>query len=236
MRTEEDIIYSIWDIVRGGEFNQDDPANERLLRAFLRIHRGKLLFRSYTEGAELPDEVFQYLGAIPFTAKAEGEFLSPMLPKTHRFRDNFGFMVDIQGYPVSVVNSESWRNARKDRFNRHHPLIKFINNHMVLSPGLNQPNQLDNFEGSELNTVVNLLGNVAIESTIPINVQAVLVDPDDEPGYDFTSSPYPLPDELVEDLINSVNAREFNLFLRVKSDETADLRNDAKAQDTSQEF
>jgi len=67
-------------------------------------------------------------------------------------------------------------------------------------------------------------------------MQAVLVDPDDGSGYNFTKSPYPMPDELIEDLINSVNAREFNLFLRTASDETTNMRNDAKQQNDSPEL
>jgi hypothetical protein len=142
---------------------------------------------------------------------------------------NYGFMVDVDGYIVSVVDSGSWRAAKKDRFNKYHPMIKIINSHMIMSPGMNQVNQLDNFENSELNTVVNMLSNIAIGDTVPVNIQAILVNPDDEPGYDFTSSQYPYPDELIEDLINSVNAREFNLFLRMKADETGDMRDDAGA-------
>ena len=69
-----------------------------------------------------------------------------------------------------------------------------------------------------------------------IDMQAVLVDPDDGLGYNFTKSPYPMPDELIEDLINSVNAREFNLFLRTASDETTNMRNDAKQQNDSPEL
>jgi hypothetical protein len=45
-----------------------------------------------------------------------------------------------------------------------------------------------------------------------------------------------MPDELIEDLINSVNAREFNLFLRTASDETTNMRNDAKQQNDSPEL
>lgn len=121
-------------------------------------------------------------------------------------------IADIEGYVVSIVNSEEWRNARFDKHNKHHPMIKIVNNRMVLSFGQNQANQLDDFTATELNTVVDILAAIVAPATVDVAVQAVLVNPDDEPGYDFTTSPYPLPDELVEDLINSVNAREFGIF------------------------
>lgn len=234
MKTEADIIYTIWDIVRGGESNQDDPINERLMRAFLRIHRGKILNRAYNEGAEIPDEVFQYISTD--FVKKQNHLVSGLLPKLIRFKNNSGVQVYLQNCSVSIVDSNSWSNSKYDRFNKYHPLIKFINNKMFLSTGQPQPNQLDDFSSSSLNSLVTSLKNLATEETIKGQIQAVLVDPDDSIGYDFTSTPYPLPDELIEELINSVNAREFNLFLRVKSDETSDLRNDTKPQDTSQEY
>lgn len=236
MKTELDIIYTIWDIVRGGSSNADDPINERLMRAFLSIHRGNRLNQNFEQGNTLPDEVFQYLGPIPFTLK-DGEFVSPTVPKFISFKENTGVSAELDGYQVSVVRSEEWRSARKHRFNKHHPLIKIVNHKMIMSKGLLQANQgLDDHTGSLLNTVVAMLAAIAEDATVDVDIQAVLVDPDDEPGYDFTSSPYPYPDELIEDLITSVNAREFNLFLQTRSDETGDMRNNATPENTRQEF
>lgn len=228
MTTEEEIIYAIWDVVRAGKANQDDPINERLMRSFLRIHRGKHLNALYLKGIEVSDEVFQYLGEITFTYDTN-EFVSTPIPKIIRFDKNYGVMADIQGYTVSIVGQEEWRNARFDKYNKHHPLIKMVNNRMVLSKGMLQANQLDDFASTELNTVVKILNPDPIPEpfTVNIPISAVLVNPDDEPGYDFTTSPYPYPDELIEDLINSVNAREFGIFLRMKSDTVGNLQDEA---------
>lgn len=235
MRTELEIIYTVWSIVRGGEFNADDPINERLMRRFLQIHRGKLLDRFYEGGGTLPDEVFQDLGRIPFAIKGN-EYVSPTLPKTIRL-NNFGFYVDFDGYPISVVDQEEFLTSKKDRFNKYHPLAKFVHNKMTLSPGMKKENNvLDNHDNSFHNETVENLKQNFVSNNVGLNIKAVLVNPDDEPGYDFTKSPYPMSDELIEDLINSVNAREFNLFLRMKSDNIGDSKNDAQPNEDPREY
>jgi hypothetical protein len=235
MTTEEELIYTIHDIVRGGIHNQDDPINERLMRSFLRLHRGKHLERYFNMGAELSDEVFQDLGAIQMTS-SNGEYVSNLIPKVIRFKENYGLMANIQGLPISIVNSEEYRTSKKSRVNKYHPLLKFIGGKLYLSLGKEQQGIFEDRSNSELNTVVKSLEQGFVQKTVTINLRAVLVNPDDEPGYDFTKSPYPMPDELIEELVNSVNAREFNMFLRMKTDETGDMRDNAKAEDTSKEF
>ena len=164
-------------------------------------------------------------------------FVAPTRPNFISSNENTVDSAELYGYVVSVLRSEEWRNARKDRFNKHHPLIKLMNNKMVMSKGMLQVNQgLDDHAGSLLNTVVNKLALIVENETVAVDIQAVLVNPDDEPGYDFTTSPYPYPDELTEDLMTSVNAREFNLFLQTRSDETGDMRNNATPENTRQEF
>lgn len=232
MKTELDVIYAIHEIVRGGEINQDDTIEERLLRSFLRIHRGKHLLRMYNEGMDIPDEVFQSLGSVEFNRNSSGEWITDILPKTIRLK-NYGFMAMINGYPISVVNAEEFRNSKKSRYNKHHPLLKYINEKMTLSNGV-KVNCCPG-ETSLLNETIELLKSSFIEKDVSLDINAVLVDPDDAPGYDFTKSAYPFPDELIEDLINSVNAREFNLYLRVPRDEVGNSRSDVLPQENNKE-
>ncbi len=237
MNREVDVIHAIWDVVRASESNQDDSINERLLRAFLRIHRGKHLNKVYQQGLELPDEVFQFLGPITFTYNTNyKEFISTAIPKLISFKHNSGLSVDYNGYPISVASADSYVNASYDKFNKNHPILKLLNNRLVLKNGLIQPAQLVPFTSSRLNaTVTDISNSAVVDGTISLDTQTVLVDTDDEPGYDWTKSNYPMPDDLIEDLINSVNAREFNLFLRMKSDETGDMRNNANPQNVPEE-
>lgn len=235
MRTEQEIIYTIWDTVRGGQTNQDDSITERLLRSYLKSHRGKHLTRNYFEGAELPEEVYQNLGEIPMNAQ-NNEYVSTVLPKTIRFKHNYGLIADISGYTLSIVSSEEFQLSKKDRFNKFIPMMKFVDNRLFLSKGKTQTGPLEDFSNSELNSIVDLLKEKFVQNNVTVNLRAVLVDPDDEPGYDYTKSPYPFPNELIEDLMNSVTARDFGLYLNTRSDETGDLRNDAKPETEKREF
>lgn len=226
MTTELEIIYTIWDIVRAGEVNQDDPLNERLMRQFLSIHRGKLLNQTYLKGERVPDECFQDLGAIGLTF-VNSEWQTASLPKIIRFdKGRHGIMVSKNGMPISVMNSEEFYNSQFDRYNKKHPRAKFINNILTLELGQedNCHTHLDDHSNTSFNAIVRILQEESIQNTLNVNVQGVLVNTDDEPGYNFESSPYPMPDELIESLVNSVNAREFNLFLRTKADEVGDRR------------
>lgn len=227
MRTEEEIIYTLHSIVRAGTINQDDSINERLMRRFLQIHRGKLLHRTFEQGATLPDEVFQNLGDITFSLDNEN-FISEPLPKTIQFKSNNQFKVQIMGFPISVVNSEEFHNAEFDQWNKNHPLIKMVGNRMHLRNGKPIQNQLENFSSAPLNQLIEILTPSFSNTEVSAGILAVLDNPDDEPGYDFTSSNYPLTGDLIEDLYNSVQARDFNIFLRMKSDNVGNLKDDTK--------
>jgi len=236
MSTEEEIIYAIWDIVRAGSINQDDSINERLLRSFLRIHRGKHINKTFKKGVFLPDELFQELGSIPFLKKGTNNYVSSILPKVIRMKSNFGILANKDDYTISIVNSEEFLTSKKNPYNKFHPKMKFVNNELHLYPGIKQVCCSEDQSLSSLNLAVESLYQESLFNKIELNVRAVLVNPDDEPGYDFTSSIYPYPDELIEDLINSVKAREFNIFLRTKSDETTDSRNNTSEFQTREEF
>lgn len=223
MKTELELIYTIHNIVRGGEYNADDAINERLMRQFLSAHRGKLLDQAYKNGALLPEESFQEIGEVPFLLNTKGEYASNVLPKIIRFEKGYyGIIASKHDYVIPVLNSEEFQNASKDKFNKFHPRLKFINEKLILNIGMSQCGS--NFTESELNTIVDIFENEKNINSLKLDISAVLVNTDDSPSYDWTSSPYPLSDELIESMMNSVNAREFNLFLKVRSDETGDSR------------
>lgn len=237
MKTELEIIYTIWDIVRGGETNNDDPINERLMRQFLRIHRGRTLSTAYKKGDTIPDECFQSLGTINFELKNKQYISIDNIPKTIRLKNNAGLMLNKDGLVIPVLNSLEFDNAPKDQFNKFHPKLKFINRKFIIDLGMEQiGNQIEDLSNTLMNSTVRKFKQESKFNTVNISGYGVLVNTDDESGYDWTKDAYPMPDELIENLINSVNAREFNIFLKMKPDETGDNRNDSAEHITSKEI
>lgn len=234
MRTELEIIYTLHETVRSGEINADDPINERLMRRFLQSHRGKLLEQYFKKGGLMPDECFQDLGTIAFTTQ-NNILISEILPKVIGFRNRYGIALEKDGYIISVLDSLEFDNSHKDRFNKLQPRTKFVGNKLILNIGQEQLCELEDTSDSPLNTIVRKLKTEELQNSVTLNGKAVLVDPDDEDGYDFTSSPYPMPDELIENLLNSVKARDFNIFLQARSDEVADARHNTADQHTREE-
>lgn len=236
MTTELKLIHTVWDVIRAGEKNQDDPINERLMRQFLQIHRGKILSTAYKKGALIDEECFQSLGQITFTLTS-GEYINTSLPKIIRLADSAGLIFSKDGLVIPVLNTLEFDNAPKDKFNKHHPKLKFINRKLTLALGVEQEGvQIESLANTLLNSTVRKLLLEAKTGSVNINGLGILVNPDDETAYDWTASPYPLPNELVETLINSVNAREFNIFLKMKSDETGDIRSNVAEHNTREEL
>lgn len=229
MKTERDIIYMIWEVVRAGRINQDDPINERLMRAFLSAHRGKHLSRAFSNGDRIPDECFQYLGSLSFTKLPTEEiYILKKFPKTVRFNSyNTGLFAKKDGMNIPIVGAEAFDLMKFHEWNKHHPAISHLGYGMRLRTGV-----VDDCEcpfgdaSSELNTLYQTFEEDAKKNTTEIQFNAVLVDPSDAIDYNWKEDPYPFPDEIVEDLINSVNAREFNLFLKIKGEDVTNNTNE----------
>lgn len=236
MTSELELIHTIWDTVTGGESNADSNINERLMRQYISSHRGKSLDVTYKKGLMIPDECFQSLGVVEFTLD-NGEYKSSSIPKIIRFKNNEGIMLNKNALLIPVLNSEEYINSKKDKFNKFHPKVKFINNVFTLFLGIEQNcSQIEDLSNSTLNFNVRQLLNEAKQGTVRIEASAVLVRTDDGENYDWKKDPYPMPDELIENLINSVNARDFNIFLQMKSDETGDLRSNVAEHNTREEL
>lgn len=220
MRTEEQIIYTILNTVRGGEFNLDEAITERLLRNYLKTHRASHLAKYYNQGQTLENECYQETKELLFTL-SNGLWVSTDIPKFVSFKQNKGIILTKNGYEISVLSNEEFRLNQKSRWNKFQPSIKIQSNKAELYLGkANTIIQLDDdFSLSPLNQTINLINEEAITGTIKVQGVAVHLDPDDSPGYDFTTDSYPFPNERLDALINSVTARDLNIFIRMKSDD-----------------
>jgi len=237
MYTEERIIYEILNTVRSGEFNLDEPLTERLLRSYLQTYRINHIVQTYNKGKSINDVCFQEIDNITFTPE-NNVFTCDILPSIAPLSENYGVYFYKNDYPIIVLNSRKWKNHQKDRMNKNQPAIKLINNKAYLYLGIaNQATQFDDdYSNSELNlTIAELAKESALES-ITLQGRFLLVDPDDQPGYDFTKSVYPFPNESIAKLITSVTARELNIFLRTASDQVGNKFSNETDNPQTEEF
>lgn len=233
MITEVEIIHTLWDVVSRGQKNQDDPINERLMRRFLQSYRGKIVQHEYNMGVMLPDELFQVVGTIQFNQENDYLISEERLPALIRLKQGFGVMANVDDYQVSVVDYSQFLNSKKDVFNKYHPIASIMNSRMYLRKGIIPPaSGYDDPSGSPLHRAINKLSVITMPGAPlkpSIFLRAILVNPDDSPGYDFTRDPYPIPNELIDTFNASILQKEFQVFLNARPDEVGNKRdNNAK--------
>lgn len=226
METEEEIVYSIIETAKKGNLSDDNRINERLVRGFLRIYRASAIAKASTLGLEITDESFQYLGNLRFDYVKSKEFKRD-LPKIIMLK-SFGIRLEVLGENIPVLNSEEYSLSLKSLINGKLPKAKttanrltiYIGEYLVVN-GKRKPRQ------SIVIDQLSLLATQSANAYIEAEVYAVLDNPDEAPGYDWTVNPYPCPSELIEDIKTKILAKEFNLILNIKVDKITDSNDEA---------
>ena len=234
--TEQELVYRILEIVRL-EKVAEDKIDQRVVRAYLRNHRGSKLSTYSKEGITITDEVFQYLGEIEFTTtdKTSYQLTTSKIPTVLDFKDGYGLYFMKGAINVPLVNSEDFEFSFHSLYNTYLPKVKRQGNVYTLYKG-----SLTGCAQDESDTYKSILGmhKEFISSAnskggmsrnpyaIKMPCWAVLNNPEDAPDYDWRKSPYPFPNEIVDQLINSVLAREFNIYLQRKEDSIGNDRED----------
>lgn len=229
MKTEEELIYMIWETVRAGQINQDDDINERLMRAYLQAHRAKHILKNYQNGEQVPDECFQYLPDLNMTRiTGTNEFEYKNVPKTIRLNKwNTGMFLYVNGINVPIVKSEEYDLMKYDEWNKYKPRAKMLGYNLKLNMGEIDDCVCDSGFEQGMDVILQQYINDQLASgSLNVDLNALLVNPSDAPNYQWNIDSYPFPDEYIEDLINSVLSREFNIFLRAKADEVTDISNE----------
>lgn len=222
METEEEIVYSIIETAKKGNLSDDNRINERLVRGFLKSYRASAIAKASTMGITITDECFQYLGNLRFDYVRSKQF-QRQLPKMILLNNNFGVYFEISGENIPVLNSEEFSLSLKSLLNGKLPKAKMTSNkatvyigEYLIVNGKRKPKQNVIIDDLYLQTSQNS------NSFINIDVSGVLDNPDHAPDYDWTTSPYPCPSELVEEIKTKILAKEFNLILNVKVDKVTD--------------
>lgn len=227
MRTEEQIVYEILNIVHGGKVSNDDVISERLIRSFLRKHRASKLYEKYSKGMDVDDFIFQSLGEVEFNLSSNDNYISK-LPALINLELNQGVRVNKDGFWIPVVDRTSFSLSKKNIINKSFPKATFNGNSMLIYPGhLDSCNFFDN---SEKENVVSLFKKEILtiddNPKIYAEVEALLYDPDSAPGYDWTKDPWPSPSEIIDKLTTSTLARDLELLIRSSGDNIPNSKSD----------
>lgn len=222
METEEEIVYSIIETAKKGNLSDDNRINERLVRGFLKIYRAFAIAKSSTMGITITDECFQYLGDLQFDF-VRARLFERQLPKMILLNSNFGLKFEVVGENIPVLNSEEFSLSLKSLLNGKLPKAKIIGSKATVYAGEylivnGKQKPVKNYIIDDFNDQINENQN----NFVNVEVSGILDNPDEAPGYDWTSSPYPCPSELIEDIKTKILAKEFNLILNIKVDKITD--------------
>lgn len=220
MKTEEEIVYDILNIVHGGRVSADNVISERLIRSFLRKHRASKMYEFFNKGMSLYDYVFQDLGDLEFEIIEENEF-KVSVPAVINFKENFGIKISKNRFPITVLNQEEYELALSNPINKTHPKANLQGSVLTIYKG--EPNSCDYHATSPKEKTVETFNLEASEvddvSKITANVKAVLYDPSNAPSYDWTKSVYPCPSEIIDKIETSTLARDLDLLMRTTADQ-----------------
>lgn len=217
METEEQIVYAILEVANKGTFSEDNKIGERLVKSLLRTYRNAALVKNTLDGVSMTEESYQELGPLLFTFKKTNQY-DREIPATLRLKNNVGVYIEKNGESVAILNSESFSLSMKNIMFSKNPKAKFVGNKITIFTGVKYSKTCGK---SPNNVVTNDFYDDTLQSsgrTITADVFAILVNPDHAPGYDWTTSPFPCPAELVKDIKNEILEREFNIILQVKAD------------------
>ncbi len=234
MGTEEEYVYAIIETVNKGLLSDDKKIDERVVRSFLRTYRSSALAKHSMNGLTINDECFQHLGELEFSFLKSKQFFKE-LPKIIRLQNNFGLFFEKNGENIPVLNSEEYALGIKTLISSKLPKAKLLGSKAVVYVGNRIAGNCGNKPSNNL--VLNDFHDEMIVTSgtkITLDVYAVLEDPDDAPGYDWTSDPFPCPSELMEDIKTKIYAKEFNLILQVKPDKTTDGNDEDSGQQARQ--
>jgi hypothetical protein len=241
MKTEIEIVYSLLNTVRNAEHNNDEPTTERLMRNYINIYRLDCMRKYYKDGVIVNDEVFQ---KIPLELLGNvGIGFKNQIPKTVRFTKDYGFYLEKNGISIPIVTSEQFNLSKRNPFGKKLVQAKTEQNTLSIYPGIKDICLNGESENAILiDSILEELNEQQIQNSesktkkITVDFFGVLVNPSDQPGYDWENDIYPFPAEKLEELTSQLLRKEFGIMAQAKSDEISNSRNDSINQKTEQEL
>lgn len=217
--TEESIVYQLLSQIRASELSNDEVITERRIRSFMRSKRTELIAKYSKDGVTVQDICFQQVD-VPLTRINEAEWQGPV-PGILRLKDNYGIKMMTPGFSnIPMLSEESYHLRKHSIINKYHPSAKIEQQVLTLRIPLEKsPYGMADSKGMEV-----LL--LCLKNKQAIVMSAILEDPDDGVGYDWTKSEYPIPSELIDSLKSEVIRKDLGIVLDTKSDQVPNAKND----------
>lgn len=223
MTTELEIVYSLLNTLKAGEYNNDERLSERFLRNLLLVYRANSMRKIYKDGHIISDEVYQEF-PINLLKRNDDDF-SSTTPKTISLRHRYGFYIEKDGIEIPIVNSLEFNNSKRDVFECFRPKAKMNGNELIFYIG-----SYDETRVSTTSRYYNLYEKLSKESednnSIDLHFYGLLYNPSDDPNYNWEESIFPFPAEKLEELKAQILVREFQFIIRAKKDEIQNTRGD----------
>lgn len=237
MKTELEVVYNIINVARAGEHNNDEPITERLVRSFMRNHRADCLRKYYKDGQIVDDEVFQDIELKIF--KITSTLFQTKIPKAIRFQNHNGFYIEKENVIIPIVLSHQYILNKNNPYNVNFLFCKTENQLVTL----NIPNTtlIQNADHASENYIMieSVMDEILTQEIfnfnnpnltkpvhVKVNLHAVLLDPSDDPNYNWEKDIYPFPAERLVELENQILAKEFGIMANTKKDEVQNAKGD----------
>ena len=217
--TEENIVYQLLSTIRASELNNDEVVTERRVRSFLRTHRSFIAYKYSQEGITVSDEFFQPV-ELTLTKVSKDEWESP-IPDIVQLPSNMGMKLLTPAFKnISILSEESYHLNKLNPINKHIATSKVENSKLTIRIPEVSPYAENGGIGQQA-----LL--VCLEKNKnKIKMSAILDNPDDGLDYDWTTSDYPIPNEIGQIIKESILKKEFSIILETKSDQVPNAKND----------
>ena len=207
--TLNEIAYNIKNIVEGGLHGTDSNISLRQIKSMIHYHRAQLLLK-YTDSGRYLSKSLQQTVSSPAVGFFE-------IPSFIGFPNNRGiievilrdspFIPSNQQINVPLINESERGFHEESRFSMGDKYYATLSYNAAQALG-----------GTENMIHLYSDGDLFIDNTWTAYVTLVASNPSSVPGFNDKASNYPLPDELVATLTETVLSKEFNMMLAVGKD------------------
>lgn len=172
--TEKELAYTILNSFRGSHSDNNELLSLRQIRSWAHTERANILLNFSDTGRSVSEELFQELGDITFN-RVDSNLYVAELPKIIYFNKRTGIKIRVDN---EIINTITKYKDHAYRLNLYMDKISRAYN-----------------TGTKL--YIRHFGNL-VTSTITANIDAVLFDPTDAPGYDWENDTYPINGEILK--------------------------------------